>query len=342
MALQVRNATAFSCQSMALMAKNGATVLRIVVKGSFDILADGSTTVSARQRSVIMEDEYWGEPGTSSIRYESDIILGKPGADLVVNGQAYAPDGVPATQMQVTLAYEGHLTKHLSVCGDRFWHRGFAGWGLSSPKPFRCMPVVYDRAFGGCDDKACEPRNRSGIGLATRQAMSMGDFPAPNIELQDQRVSSLSDRPQPAGLGVVARHWEPRSRYAGTYDEQWLCNQYPLLPDDFNDCFFHSVAPDQWIKPPQGGETITVHGMTPDGLLRFSLPPCRLPITLRYRDGPQHSMMQVETVLVEPDERQVVITWGATADIHADPFRLAEIAIGRATAGMPDLGGCGC
>lgn len=53
-------------------------------------------------------------------------------------------------------------------------------------------------------------------------------------------------------------------------------------------------------------------------------------------------MMQVETVLVEPDERQVVITWGATADIHADPFRLAEIAIGRATAGVPDLGGCGC
>ena len=39
--------------------------------------------------------------------------------------------------------------------------------------------------------------------------------------------------------------------------------------------------------------------------------------------------MRVETVLVEPDARRLVVTWGSCADIHGDPFRLLEITIAK-------------
>ena len=45
-----------------------------------------------------------------------------------------------------------------------------------------------------------------------------------------------------AAFGPVGRHWEPRVRYAGTYDDRWTEDRMPLLPKDFDDRF-HNAAP---------------------------------------------------------------------------------------------------
>ena len=51
----------------------------------------------------------------------------------------------------------------------------------------------------------------------------------------------------PAGFGPIARHWEPRVRWAGTYDKRWQRTRKPLLPDDFDDRFHQCAPEDQQV-----------------------------------------------------------------------------------------------
>jgi len=339
MALALRNNSTFTCQPVPLTAKNGATILRIVLKAGFAIAGDGELVRADEQPEVVMEDQYWGEPGISSIRYESDIVLDKPHTDLVVNGHARAPKGRPVTQMDVALAYQGRVLKRLRVIGDRVWRTGAVGWRMTAPSPFTEMPITYDRAYGGSDIKGSEARNRSGTGFTSSANSDFEGTPAPNIEFADQLISTLADKPEPAGLGVVSKHWEPRLFYAGTYDALWLEKQFPLLPHDFDNRFFQSVNQAQWIPRPHGGEQVAIQGMTDDGLWRFQLPDCDMKVKLRYRDRTEERLMDLDTILVEPDDRRLILTWHATADIHGDPFRLLEMTIGKPTDNSAD---CGC
>jgi hypothetical protein len=336
MPLDLVNATPFTCDRYALTARNGATYLRVVLKGAYDVLSGGLVRPAATQPEIVLTDEYWGEPGRSAVKYESDLLLVKPGTDLLVLGEACAPGDRPVERMSVGLAYRGRWLKRLRVTGDREWRRGFSGLTPSSPRPFVRMPITYDHAFGGSDENGSEPRNRSGKGYSSRGTPTEGQ-PVPNIEWPDQLIDSPRQRPAPAGLGVIAKHWMPRLKYGGTYDEQWLENDFPLLPSDFDDRFFHAAAQDQWIEQPQGGEMVLVDGMSPSGQLQFPLPSCGVPVTFTYEDAEVSSSMRVETVLVDTMARTCTITWSADADIHGDPFRLACIAIGE-----PATAAAGC
>ncbi|GAB4549894.1 MAG: DUF2169 domain-containing protein [Rhizobacter sp.] len=332
MVLAVHNFTPYTHQTLPMTARNGATILRIVVKGGFDITADGRTEVSAKQPPVVLEDVHWGKPGVSALRYESEVILGKPKTDLLVNGSACAPGGRPVAHMEVGLAYKGRVIKRMRVTGSRVWRRGPLGWYMSQPEPFTTMPVTFDRAFGGIDAAGAEPRNHSGVGFASQPGRDFEGSPAPNVEFADKLVSSISDRPPPAGMGVVARHWEPRKRYAGTYDQAWLDERFPLLPDDFDDRFFQTAPEDQWLDAPEGGEQIGILGMSPQGKLLFSLPPCRMAVTLHYADRKEEPPVRLETVMVEPTDGRLILTWATTACIHGDPFKLHDIEIWPASA----------
>lgn len=335
MALELVNKTPFTSQLLPLTAENGAAILRVVLKGGFDIDSNGTVQPSPVQPEIVMEDKYWGEPGASAIRYESEVILGKPRTDLVINGQAHAPNGRPVSRMEVAASYQGRIIKRLNVTGDRQWRRGILGWQLTEPEPFVSLPITYDRAYGGSDAKGSEPRNRSGRGYRSSHGNDFNGCPAPNVEFPDQLVRSPSDKPAPAGFGVIGKHWMPRLGYAGTYDDAWLAETFPLLPHDFDRRFFQSVTEDQWIARPSGGEEVAVAGMTSDGPLRFRLPECRVHLGLRYRDTFESRTMDVETVLVEPDARRLTIVWGAVADIHGDPFRLLRIVLGDASGKQP-------
>jgi hypothetical protein len=337
MPLELVNTTPYTCDRYALTARNGATFLRIVLKGAFDIDRTGRVALSDVQPPIVLADEYWREPATSSVKYESELILGKPGADLVVHGEACAPGDRPVTKMMIGLAYEGRWLKRLQVAGDREWVRGVVGWMPSAAQYFKRIPVVYDRAFGGSDEVGSEPRNRIGVGYASRLDAVEG-MPLPNIEWPDQLLDSPSKRPTPAGLGVVSRNWLPRMQYAGTYDEQWLEHDFPLLPADFDERYFHSVASDQWIAPPRGGEEVLLDGMSPEGQIHFALPSCDVPVQLCYDGSRLDGAMRPETVLVDAVKRTCTITWSADADIHGDPFRLKKIFVGPPPNGRP----CGC
>jgi hypothetical protein len=317
---QVDNRTPFAAERAWVRDRDGAEVWLVALKCTFDILPDGTTAVSGKQPPVLRAPEFYGEPGKSSLKYESDLVLTKKTTDIIVLGHAYAPAGQPVTQRDVGFRL-GAVQKVLRVFGDRTW----GTMGPSTPRPFVRMPLVYERAYGGVDRRSAHPerdwewRNPVGVGFAVSSDNAPG-LPVPNIEYPNHCLRSWSDRPPPAGFGPIGSHWQPRVGFSGTYDDRWMQTRHPLLPEDFDDRFFQVTAPDQ--QSPQflrGGESVALLGMTPDGAtLRFQLPRVFPGFETRFYDGSGrlHAERKLHTVIIEPDFPRVSLVWHSALPCH--------------------------
>lgn len=315
---QVDNRTPFAADRAWVRDRNGAEVWLVAVKCTFDITPDGSTVVSKDQPPVLRIAEHHAGPG-SSVKYEADLVRTKTTTDVIVIGHAYAPDGRPATRMDVAFAV-GPVHKVLRVTGDRVWR----GFGTSSPEPFTRMPLIYERAYGGVDRRSSRPdrdwewRNPVGTGFAVSRDNATG-LALPNIEYPDEPVGSWKDRPRPAGFGAIAGHWQPRAGFAGTYDERWTRQRSPLPPEDFDDRFFQCAPADQQAPSfLHGGENAALVGLTPSGELRFSLPKVFLGFETRFYGGGReiHKERRLHSVIVEPDVPRVSLVWHSALMCH--------------------------
>jgi hypothetical protein len=214
----------------------------------------------------------------------------------------------------------GPVQKIVRVTGDRRW--GSAG--LGAPEPFVTMPIVYERAFGGTDARSSQPerdwdwRNPVGTGFAVEREHLQG-VPLPNVEYPDEAMAGWKDLPRPAGFGAIAGHWQPRVAYAGTYDERWMQQRQPLVPDDFDDRFFQCAPVDQQTPSfLRGGEPVVLHRLTPGGDLRFVLPKVFLGFDTRFYDGSReiHKERRLHTIILEPDHPRVSLVWHSALPCH--------------------------
>ena len=120
---QIDNRTPFAAERGWVRDRNGAEIWLVAVKATFDVRPDGTTDVSKAQPPVLRLPEHFGEPGKSSIKFDSDLILTKTTTDVVVVGHACAPGGRPVTELDAGFRV-GPITKLLKVFGDRQWGVG--------------------------------------------------------------------------------------------------------------------------------------------------------------------------------------------------------------------------
>lgn len=326
--LQLRNRTPFEGSLMPLPDQHGVDTLYAVLKGTFTI--GPRLTISETQLPVVLADEHYGDPATSSIRLVSDLCLGKPGTDVLVRGCAWAPNERPTWQMDVSVRV-GSLTKVARVSGDRVWETGASGASMAWVAPFLRMPLVWERAFGGSDRNEKGPsadmRNPAGTGFrVSGGAKSLAGMPLPNVEDPAAMVSSPSDRPTPMGFAPIAPHWEPRKSFAGTYDEAWQQRRAPYLPADFDPRFFQ-VAPPGLVTPGflQGGEPVDIRGATPSGILQFVLPDVRVQFTYKRQSAETIRLGVLDTVLIEPDDQRLVLVWRAALACDKQLLKVREV-----------------
>lgn len=317
--LQLSNTSPFAARIFGLPDQEGVDTLYVVVKGTFRLTAGGVEIDDDEPRPVVLADEYWGEPGESSVKHASEVHLRKQGTDVVVVGQACAPGERPVPHVDVSVGIADRM-KHARVQGDRYWTEGLGGVRPSKPKPFVRMPVVYERAYGGRHvvDAAKgtiveEPRNPVGCGfLGKRSGKQLLGHPVPNVEDLQRPIGMLGERSVPVGFGAIAPWWEPRRSHVGTYDAAWKETQAPYLPRDFDARFFN-VAPEELVVPGGlvGGEPVAVLGFHPRGMLRFDLPRCELGVTARVAG--QHSVLtpRIESVVLEPTDGRFTVSWRA-------------------------------
>jgi hypothetical protein len=265
-------------------------------------------------------DVPWGKPEVSSVAYPCDVALRKPGTDVLVVGRSFPPRGEPAPQWDVFVQV-GPLRKALRVYGLRVWEVG--GTGISPPRPIDSMEMRYDFAWGGCEgeppDFVEEARNPVGMGFV-KDPSTLTDKPAPHIEDPQVPIASYKTRPPPAGIGPIGRHWEPRRRFAGTYDKTWLELRNPLPPDDFDDRYNLCASPGLHAEVPLvGGEQVALLNLVPGGgATRFALP--QVPIEVEFRVAgrqtetfrPHLDTVIIDTLDIGPEEPLAVeMVWRA-------------------------------
>ena len=241
--------------------------LTLIVKGTFDVLADGRTRL-AKAQLPLSGDENEGEEGDPAlVRYESDLVPFKPRADLLCVGRAYAPGGQPVTSLGVRFGLVDR-PKEIRVLGDRRLRMVGPTPEIGPPAPFTVMDLSYCRAFGGTDledpdgMRVC-PTNPLGRGFA-RKAAAQRNRPMPNFEDPRHPLRDLSAPVAPAGFGPIGRTWQPRLALAGTYDERWQRERAPEPPEDFDLGFFNCAPPDQQIEGYlRGDETLWAENLHP-------------------------------------------------------------------------------
>ncbi len=337
----LNNRTPFSAEDFVFPDQEGQEIVLVVLSATFQGLnATSPLELADQQMPVRSTDEYNGNSELSSIRYEADVALDKPFVDVLINGSAYAPNQRPSAIVPIKIAV-GDVRKELIVSGDRFWRTGPLGISPSSPKPFLTMPIVYERAFGGVDrssadpkDHAVEQRNLAGLGF--RGAVSYDatiHTEVPNIEYPHFRQTRRSDTPKPAGLGVIARGWQQRICFAGTYDKQWLEEQWPFLPLDFDSRHYQAAPLDQQSNTVQGGEVVSLLNLTRDGIWSFHLPILNVPVRLHYDNRREKLCVRLDTVLIEPDFYRVTLTCRVTIKTQRNNGMLREVILGRVSPG---------
>ncbi len=336
MSVNVVNLTPFAAERMVALDKAGAERLVLVVKATFSVSLQGGLTVAERQRSVVLVDEFRGDPATTSIANEAELAPLKPATDLILLGSAVATKP-RTTTMDVTFKV-GANAKTVRVVGDRLWASTMGIAQMTAPLPFERMPLVWERAFGGRDvspddpgQHEQEPRNPVGVGFRARGSkLSVGNSRLPNVEDPASPIKSVDQRAAPQGFGYIGRSWTPRLQYAGTYDAKWLAERMPLLPLDFDDRF-HNAAPPDLVAPGhlQGGEPVVVEGCTTTGRLAFDLPRVDLDAEVQFRFGRDPVEMKLDTVAVDTDALELRLVYKGELSIHGRLPQLREIRVRR-------------
>jgi len=339
--LQLVNRSPFEPLITVLPDATGVDTLHVVVRATFTLRP--VLSVATEQLAPVAADAYSGDPAESSPISVSELHIGKPGTDVVLIGTAIPPGGAPVTTMDVSLSIADRK-KVVRVFGDRIWKHGMLGTTISPPEPFSGMPLVYERAFGGvhvADDETVETESRNPVGLGLaghRSGKELAGHPLPNLEDPAALIAKPKDRPAPAGFGFIAPTWEPRLGFAGTYDEAWEKSRAPFLPEDFDLRFSSAAHPDLvFDRFLRGGEAVRVEGVTGGRPLEFSLPVCVLGVEVAIAARVARPRANLETVLIEPDENRLSLTFRATEPCEKQSRRIREVAIDvRELSGIGD------
>ncbi|WP_028620779.1 DUF2169 family type VI secretion system accessory protein [Pseudomonas sp. Ant30-3] len=313
----------------------------LVIRGTFDFAPEQPMTLSELQSEIVWGDRFGGPaanfPLQAVIVEEGDLVLGKPGTDVLLQGSLRSPEGHwrPSWLAEV---HVGPVRKTLRVCGPRTLTKGFLGWTLSEPEKVEKVALSYRLAFGGCvydpePDLAqipnvSYPNNPAGCGWLPNsielnifeasvrerveaQVAQIVTLPAPQIEDPLNPYSDPTQRLQPVGLTPIPRWWQPRSTFQGTLDARWMAERYPRLPEDFDPRFYQSAPTDQVATPFLiGDEPVHLKGCLREGEYRMRLPGVAPLLVCESTDGQYHvSVPVLDTVRLDLDQRQAFLLW---------------------------------
>lgn len=346
---EVTNSTPFAFEPLVVCDEEGQSLLALLTKATYDIVGDrrDRLVLADEQIPVSFEGECYGAPGESSYRYEPEVAWEKRGTDVVLIGHACAPR--PNTRVLDVGFRVGPVRQIARIYGDRAWIRVMGRVSPTEPRVFERMPLIYERAFGGVDASLGDPvrtffeeRNPVGRGYRHKKGRFEEHTLLPNIESPTHPVRSYNDQPAPVGFGFVSPNWQPRARYAGTYDKRWSSTREPLLPADFDRRFFNAAAPELivrgWLR---GDESVQLQNISDCAQSGFSLPgqpPPSYGVRMRRGSNIQRNG-NLDTVIINTDDQQVQLLWRAcvTLPAQANDVRTIDVTTAMVAAQVSPL-----
>jgi hypothetical protein len=332
------NATRMQAGYTMATERSGRELLVIVVKGTFTLPKTGEDArLHEEQLPLVLADTFTGDPGSSAPVYEVDFAPRKQACDVLLLGSAHAPQGRPASRVRVGMRV-GPMAKGFDVVGDRMWSAGVAGIRPTSPKAFVQQPISYDLAFGGVDQESDNPTEHDAyrpnpVGRGFRRQLKkewVDGKPLPNTEESGQPVTWPQDRYRPMAFGPLGRSWTGRYEHAGTYDQNWIDEVFPFLPQDFDERYFQAAPADQQVPFTQSSMDVRLSNLTPDGDRHFSLPHFEAPVHVLPRRGAREDLVAtLDTIVLEPDQERFSLTWRVARPLKKNLFEIGQVMVGR-------------
>jgi hypothetical protein len=321
--MEILNRTGLIAAWTVLIDHRAAEQLCVAVRGTWSIDRRGRLTFVPNEPVYQPVDVCHGEPGLSSVLYESDTGPVKPATDCALIGSAVAPEK-GARQVDVSFR-AGPVQQKARVMGPR--KRG-ALPGFDSTQPFDRVPLLWELAKGGTDFTPEDPskhvidlENPYGRGLRGRGSQ----LPAPELP----QILQANGREAAIGFGLTGPQWKHRQKYAGTYDDAWRESQAPLLPEDFDPRFHLAAAPGlSTEKPLVGGEEVEVRGCTREGTLAFKLPRVTPDVRARIPAEEERVRVSLATVTVDTDRMHLRMLWRGSLEVHGRLPRFKQLLVG--------------
>lgn len=336
--MELINATRMTTGYNMGLEPSGRELLVVVIKGTFVLPRPGEAfRLADEQLPLVMADTYTGAPGFSAPVHEIDFAPRKHACDVLLVGSAHAPAGREVTRQRVGMQV-GPMRKSFDVVGDRVWDVGLTGITASEPGYFTQMPISYDVAFGGADRHSEDERDHDAylpnpVGRGWHKHLKkawVDGKPLPNTEAVGEAVESPDGRYRPMALGPLARGWPQRARYAGTYDDRWLADVFPFLPEDFDERYYQAAPQDQQVPLPQGPMEVVLQGVTPDGERRFMLPHFDAPVHVFPKRGEREDHnATLDTIVFEPDLERFTMSWRVARPLKKSMHEIAQVLVGR-------------
>ena len=131
MSMLFRNFTPFSPLYFESRDENQNDFGVVVLRGTFKIENGEVLRMEQEQEPILFKDEYYGDPQSSSLAFDSCMAPFKPKTDILVNANAYSPSWKPERYWDVEFRF-GDRTKQLTVTGARQWTRQMGMYNLSA------------------------------------------------------------------------------------------------------------------------------------------------------------------------------------------------------------------
>src|SRR5262249_25878519 len=155
----LENRTPFAVEPMFLADEEARPLLVPVIKATYSVQYGVQPLLAQEQLPVNISGEYWGDPDSSSYKYEPEAAFIKPATDIVLIGHAYAQK---LGDKKVTVGLRvGPVNKVVRVVGDRYWVKKFGMVYSTKQESFERIPLVFERAFGGWDRSHPNPKRHS-------------------------------------------------------------------------------------------------------------------------------------------------------------------------------------
>lgn len=297
---------------------NGDNYLTLTIMSAFSFDDPGN---------LMDESDLWSAAGSALSNHDVlDMLMPKQTGEALAAGKFFnlSAQSVQAGSVRISV---GSVDKTLHVFGDRYWIKkaGMAS-GISDPRSLPEMEITYANAFGGPGYK------QNPLGKGMEEHGPVDAIPLPNIEYPNQLIGSLSDRPEPAGLGPLGPDWQQRAGKLGTYDRKWLETRWPWFPEDMDWTYFNAAPQDQQMAGYfTGDEHVVIENMHPErSTISTSLPALRMRCFVRQEENDDEIFKELgtrlDTVWLFPEYETGVVIWRGTLKVHDDEATDVHVA----------------
>ena len=281
---------------------SGGHALTVICKGTFE-LRPSELALAQQQEDPSEEDNFWDDDPNRSVRAPSDLVPFKARADVMLVGQAFAPNRTPVRSLLARLSVAG-VEKAIEVCGERTWTPEA---GLREGHPFTSMQLRYERAAGG-------PDNPVGVRVDPRSGGSL-----PNLQVPGGANGRGPDATTPIGFGPIAARWPTRRARLGGYAAAFDQHRWgdDALPEDFDPAFFNAAPLDQQPERIEPGARLLLENLDPRyGRISTKVPRQRPRAFVDRNGGLEELQLLCDTLWIDTDRGLCTLTWRGQIGVH--------------------------